>query len=408
MYSKQEGSLHLKMDKTKQGGGTMEALYKWYSKNRWWKAGVNLLLAGCMAMLACPVHAKDAVKIVGIFAQTGKAAANDIPFIRVAQLSIDEINKQGGLLGKPVDYELIDNQSKPISAQAAAEEAVKKKASAVVGAVWSSQSLAMAPVLQEAGIPMITPVSTHPDVTLKGDYIFRACFTDTFQSKVLARFAYEKLKARKAGVIRIVDQEFSTKIANLFAESFEKLGGKLIFEGKCKSDAVDFKALLKEMKEAGPDVVFVPAYAKQSGFLVRQAAAMGVKTVFLSGDGWSQIIKYAGDAVNGNYHSTHWHPDVPIPASVAFCEAYKKKYGEEIPSQAAAVVYDAFMVLADAIRRADSSDPAKIRDALAATQNFQGITGKIQFDKNGDPIDKSIIIIKFENGKAIYDKAIQP
>ena len=184
--------------------------------------------------------------------------------------------------------------------------------------------------------------------------------------------------------------------------------GKLIFEGKCKSDAVDFKALLKEMKEAGPDVVFVPAYAKQSGFLVRQAAAMGVKTVFLSGDGWSQIIKYAGDAVNGNYHSTHWHPDVPIPASVAFCQAYKKKYAEEIPSQAAAVVYDAFMVLADAIRRADSSDPAKIRDALAATQNFQGITGKIQFDKNGDPIDKSIIIIKFENGKAIYDKAIQP
>lgn len=386
----------------------MEALGKWYCVNRWWKAGVHLILAVCIVILAFPVHAKDAVKIVGIFAQTGGAAANDIPFIRVAQLSIDEINRQGGLLGKPVDYELIDNQSKPISAEAAAKEAVKQKASAVVGAVWSSQSLAIAPVLQEAGIPMITPVSTHPDVTLKGDYIFRACFTDTFQSKVLARFAYEKLKARKAGVLKVLDQEFSTKSANLFAESFQKLGGKIIYEGNFKSNAVDFEALLKEIKKSSPDVVFVPAYAKVSGYLVRQAAAMKVKTVFLSGDGWSQIVKYAGDAVNGNYYSTHWHPDVPISASVAFCEAYQKKYGEEIPSQAAAVVYDAFMVLADAIRRADSSDPAKIRDALAATKNFQGITGKIQFDKNGDPIDKSIIIIKFENGKAKYDKDIQP
>jgi len=294
--------------------------------------GFKMLLACCMIMFNCPVYATEPVKIAAVFAKTGKAGLNNIPFIQVAELSVDEINKQGGLLGKPVKLVFIDNKSTPIGSALAAEEAVRQKVSAVVGANWSSHSLAMAPILQKAGIPMITPVSTNPKVTLVGNYIFRACYTDSFQGKVMARFAYKELGSRTAVVLKCLDQKYSMTLAKLFTESFNKFGGKLLFDGSYKSKAVDFKAILDEVKKLQPDVVFVPGYPRDSGLLVKQAASMGIKTTFLSGDGWSQIYKVAGDAVNGSYHATHWHPDIPLPASANFCETYKKSTEEISPA----------------------------------------------------------------------------
>ncbi|MDM8556419.1 ABC transporter substrate-binding protein [Desulfococcaceae bacterium HSG7] len=371
--------------------------------------GFKMLLACCTIMLTCPAYATEPVKIAAIFAKTGKAGLNNIPFIQVAELSVAEINKQGGLLGKPVQLIFIDNKSTPIGAAIAADEAVQQKVTAVVGANWSSHSMAMAPILKEAGIPMITPTSTHPMITPISDYIFRACYTDAFQGKVMAQFAYRELGARTAAVMKCFDQEYSMTLAKLFTESFKKSGGKLLFDGGYKSKAVDFKSILEKVKKLKPDVVFVPGYPRDSGLLVKQAASMGIKTTFLSGDGWSQIYKVAGDAVNGSYHATHWHPDVPLLASVNFCETYKKKYGSDIPSHAASVVYDAFMVLADAIRRAGTTaDRSKIRDALHATRGFQGITGTLEFDANGDPKDKAVIVIKLEKGVSTYFKKIKP
>ncbi|MDK9707380.1 MAG: ABC transporter substrate-binding protein [Desulforhopalus sp.] len=360
-------------------------------------------------LLSSPLHAADAIKIAAIFPATGQSVAEYgmRPHFSGIRLAVRQINDAGGLLGHPVELLEFGDQSTALGAKQAAQEAIKAKAVAVIGASRSSFSLAMAPVLQAAGIPMITPVSTSPEITLVGDYIFRVCFIDDFQGEVMATFAVRELGARTAVVLTNTSQKFSLSLAGLFIEKFKKLGGKILWEGDYLGDAVNFEEQLVKVKELNPDVCFVPGYDTDTGFIVKQSREMGIQSIFLSGDGLQELYKYAGNAAAGTLFVSHWHQESQDPASRQFVQRYQKESATTI-DPIAALSYDAVMLLADAVRRANSPEPVKIRAALAKTRGFTGVTGDITFDANRNPVDKSAVVLKFEKDSWVYVKTITP
>ncbi|MDM8556878.1 ABC transporter substrate-binding protein [Desulfococcaceae bacterium HSG7] len=372
------------------------------------KQGIRVILFCFITSFALPAIGAEPAKIAAIFAKTGIAAANNAPYSQMIELAVEELNNQGGLLGHPVELILLDNISTPLGSKLAAKKAVKLQVTAVIGAIWSSHSLAAGPVLQEAGIPMITPISTNPKVTGIGNYVFRICFIDSFQGKAMARFAYDELGAKNAIVLEIINEQFSLTLAEYFVKSFTKYGGNMLLKSSYKNDAVDFAVLLKKVKKLQPDVVYVPGYARDSGLLIKQAVSMGIRTTFLGGDGWNLIYDYGGDTIEGNFHSAAWHPSVPYAKSIHLQKIYSQKYKNKLTHTGAPLAYDAVMLLADAVKRAGTLDRSGIRNALAETQGFQGAAGTVTFDKQGDPLNKEVIILKLEKGGAAYFKSVKP
>ena len=346
--------------------------------------------------------ASEPVKIALILSRTGIAAKDNAPAIKGAELAVEEINSKGGLLGHCLQMIIIDNKSTPLGSKFAAEEAVKLNVAAVIGAMWSSHSMPMISILQKARIPMISPTSTKQEVTLAHDYIFRVCITDETQGRILAMFAYMDLKAQTVVILKNINEEYSLGLAESFARFFTQKGGKVLYQGNYKGKAVDFVDILTETKKIHPDVIFIPGYARDSGFIVKQAVKMGIKSTFLGGDGWEDTIyNYSGNAIEGAYYAIHWHPEVLFAQNKHFLKLYRKKYGKKNNNVIPPLTYDSIMLFADAVRRAGSPDRIEIRNALAETKDFQGAAGTITFDDNGDPLNKKAIILRLENGSSI-------
>ncbi len=348
------------------------------------------------------------LRIAAVFSESGIAAPHNKPLIEMTKLAVDKINENGGILGKQVRLLLLDNLSTPIGSAMAARKCVEQQVAAVIGAHWSSHSLAMAPILEEAAIPMISPGSTNPDVTKGRNYIFRTCFIDSFQGLAMAKFAYNNLQARSAVVATAIDEDYSTVLGQFFSRAFEKAGGRVLEEIGYRGSATDFSENIRKILEGRPDVVYLPGYTRDSGLFIKQAVKMGVQATFLGGDAWDEIETYAGAAVAGSFQSAPWHPEVPYSASEEMKQFFKDVYGREIANNSSPLAYDAVMLLADAITRAGSTDRQAIRDALATTRDFRGATGSITFDGSGDPLDKGIIIIEFKDGQRVFKETIQP
>ncbi len=365
-----------------------------------------ILLLWIFIIITTNCFAKESIRIAAIFAKTGIASVQNAPYIQMVEFGVEEINSRGGILGQPVELIVLDNKSTPIGSALAAQQAVNLKVVAVVGSGLSSHSLAAAPVLQQEGIPMITPVSTNPKVTKIGSFIFRICFIDSFQGAAMAKFAYKNLKARTAVVLKNVDEAYSLTLGEYFTDAFKEIGGKVLWEGTYRGKAVEFSTLLNKTAALDPDTVYIPGYIRDSGLIIKQAKSMGIKTIFLGGDAWAEIYSYGGNSVDGSYHSAPWHPDVQFEKSIHLLKLFRQKFKKEISNTSAPLSYDAVMVLADAIERAGSFESSKIRDALAQTNGFKGATGKITFDDYGDPKGKEVIILKLENGQKLYHKAI--
>ncbi len=355
------------------------------------------------------VHAADTVKVAAIFAKTGDAAAPNLMYLYGARFAVEEINRKGGLLGRRVELVEIDNQSTALGSKAAAEQAVREGVTAVIGGSRSSFALALAPVLQAAKIPMISPSATIPEFTHAGDYIFRACFVDDFQGAVMAAFAIRDLKAGTAVVLTNTGNKYSMGLARVFVQQYRKAGGHVLLHGEYLEDVTDFPVLLKQVRKLNPKVVFVPGYGIDTGLIMKTAAGMGIRLQYLGGDGWSEemIYQYAGDAVEGSYCCTSWNKNSPDRLSRKFVECFEKSYGK-ILSYTPPLTYDSFMLLADAVRRAGSLDHARIRDALASTRGFRGVTGEITFDANRNPVNKPAVILRYEKGATVYVKTVRP
>ena len=354
---------------------------------------------------AAAVFAAEAVKVASIYAHSGAAAsANSSPYTGV-RYGVAEINRRGGILGRPVELVELDNRSTPIGSKVAADQAVKAGVIAIIGASWSSHSLALAKVAQAAGIPMITTDSTHERVTMVGDYIFRVCYTDPFQGLVMAHFAAFDLKAKSATVMIDSTSDYSIGLAAVFDRNFTVRGGTIRKRVYYKHQQDHYRKELEVVRQADSDVLFLPGHDESAAILL-EAQRVGVRSIPVGCDGWSpdNFFQRGGNRLPLGYYCTHWAEDVDNLRSRQFVKRYKQK-GHILSIEPLA--YDAVLLLADAATRAGSVQPEPLKSALAATRGFPGITGDISFDRNGDPI-KAAVVMEIRNGKAAFLKSIFP
>ncbi len=310
------------------------------------------------------------------------------------QLAVDEINAAGGVVGKKLEIVIEDDQGRPEQAKTVASKlVVQDKVQVLIGEATSTNSLAAAPVAQEAKIPMITHASTNEGVTQVGDYIFRVCFIDSFQGAVMAKFAAGSLKAKTAAVIGDVNSTYSKGLTEVFEQEFTKLGGKIVSKQFYTQNDPDFKGQLTTIRALNPDVIYIPGYYGQVGIIARQARELGMNMPLLGGDGWDspEIWKLGGESLKNTYISNHYTSDNPAPEVQNFVKSYKAKYGAE-PDSMAVLAFDAVNLLADAIKRAGSADSQKLRESLARTKEFPGVTGKITINDQRDAVKLAVVL----------------
>ncbi|MET0291871.1 MAG: ABC transporter substrate-binding protein [Steroidobacteraceae bacterium] len=381
------------------------------------RAGALLsLLAGAALATGCSksgdgAAAADTIRIGEFASLTGKEATFGQSTHKGTELAIEELNAAGGVLGKKIEFIAEDNRSQPGESATIAKKLITRdKVVAILGEVASGRSLEAAPIAQASGVPMISPSSTNPKVTETGDYIFRVCFTDPFQGKLLAEFANRSLKAKKVAVFSDVAAPYSMGLAQYFREAFTASGGQIASEQKYTGGDKDFRAQLTVIKNTNPDAIIVPGYYTDVGLIVAQARQLGINVPLFGGDGWEapELLQIAGaQALEGTYYSTHFSPDNTDPLAQKFVAAYKAKYNGETPDAMAALGYDSAMVLADAIKRAGGTEGPKLRDALAATKDLPGATGATTLDAKRDA-SKPAVIITVKDGKFQFVETIAP
>lgn len=369
---------------------------------------VVLTLASFLIIFACGKK-EDVIKIGEYGSLTGLTATFGINTDRGIKMAVERINQEGGLLGKKVVVIVEDDQGKPEEAATAVTKLVNQdKVIAVLGEVASSRSLAGAPICQQAKVPMITPSSTNPKVTQVGDFIFRVCFIDPFQGEVMAKFAYNTLKIKRAAILRDIKNDYSVGLADYFKDTFTKLGGRIVADESYSEGDIDFRAQLTSVKTKNPETIFVPGYYTEVGLLVRQARDLGFRIPIIGGDGWDspKLVEIGGKALNGCYYSNHYSPEDTSQVIQNFVKEFQAKYNE-IPDAMAPLGYDAAMILFEAIKKAGSTDGEKIREIIAQTRDFPGITGKITINEERNAV-KPAVVLKVEDGKIKFVETVLP
>lgn len=310
------------------------------------------------------------------------------------KLAMEAVNGAGGVNGKQIRIELEDDQSDATKAETAVKRLIDEKhVIAVLGEVASGSSLAGGRVCQDNHIPMISPSSTKTNVTEIGDDIFRVCFIDPFQAAVMARFAHDGLKVTNVAIFTNKTAPYSIGFSDDFEKAFTRMGGKIVAKQAYSKDDKDYRGALTAIKAANPQAILVPGYYSDAGAIAKQARDLGITVPLLGGDGWDSqtLFQTGGDAVNGCYFSDHVAVDDPNPTVQNFVKTYEAKYGKK-PDALAALAYDAANLMFDAMKRAKSLSSADIRDAIAATKDFPGVTGKITIDSKRNASKPAVII----------------
>jgi branched-chain amino acid transport system substrate-binding protein len=333
--------------------------------------------------------------LVGEFGSfTGSEATFGISTHEGVMMAIDEKNKAGGVKGRQLKVLNLDDQGKPEEAAAVVTRLItQNNVVAIIGEVASSRSLAAAPIAQQHQIPMISPSSTNPQVTEIGNYIFRVCFIDPFQGTAMAKFANNNLKAKKVAILRDVKSDYSVGLANFFAKTFQELGGQIVDTVDYQSGDMNFMAQLHRIKSKTPDAIFLPGYYTEVGLIAQQAKQAGLKVPLLGGDGWdsSKLYEIAKDAINGHYFSNHYTTESTDPAVQDFIKKYKERYNK-VPDGLAALGYDSAKILIEAMERATEIQPAVIRDELAKTKDFKGVTGTISINEERNAVKPAVVV----------------
>jgi branched-chain amino acid transport system substrate-binding protein len=325
-------------------------------------------------------------------------------------MAASELNDSGGINNRKIDVVIQDDRGSPEEAARRTAKLIDQdKVVAIIAGGTSGNSRAAAPKAQSSHVPFISTSATDPAVTQVGDYIFRACFVDSFQGEVMASFAANTLKAQKAAVLFDFNSPYGRGLTSFFALSFKKFGGRIVSEQSYTQGDADFKGQLSTIRSAEPDVIYIPGYYGDVALIAKQARMIGLTQPLLGGDGWDapELWQLGGDALNGSYISTHYSIDDPSPAIQKFVEGYKQRYGNLLPDAHAALAYDAARLLFDAIARAGTTDSGKLRDALAQTKNFGGVTGIINMDADHNAI-KPAVVLKLQDVRSIYQETIQP
>ncbi|HEX2835487.1 MAG TPA: ABC transporter substrate-binding protein [Thermoanaerobaculia bacterium] len=388
-------------------------------KKTWIVLGTALL---SLAFIGCPPSTENAGSTAGSGDQTGEILVGEYGSLTGGQatfgqsthngimLAVEEINAAGGVNNRKIAVKTEDDQSKSEEAATAVTKLISQNnVIAVLGEVASSSSLAAAPICQSNKVPMITPSSTNERVTAVGDYIFRMCFIDPYQGEAMANYLSKQANMKSAAILVDVKSDYSTGLAANFKKTFVANGGKVVIEQSYAQGDSDFRAQLTAIKGTNPEVIFVPGYYNDIGQIAIQARDLGMKQPLAGGDGWEspKLIEIGGKALEGCFYSNHYHVDDPAPAVQQFVQKYQEKYGAK-PDSLAALAYDSARVLADAIKRAGTTDGAKLRDAIAATKDFSGVTGNITLGPDRNPIGKKLVVLEIKNGQTVLKAAVDP
>lgn len=379
-----------------------------------------ILLAGCGggqpksdssgSSQSSPAGSGEVIKIGHYASMSGGTANFGQSSDKGSRLAIAEANAAGGVLGKQLELITEDTRSQSTEARTSALKLIQQdKVVALLGEVASSNSIAAAPEAQKAQIPMVSPASTNPEVTQKGDYIFRICFIDPFQGEVMAKFAHNSLGKKTAAIFTDVKSAYSVGLAQYFKETFVSLGGQVVSEEAYSQGDIEFKAQLTKIKQTAPEVLFIPGYYSEVGLIARQARELGLEAVLMGGDGWDspKTIEVGGASVEGAYFSNHYSADDPNPVIQDFIVKYKEAHNGETPDAMAVLGYDAARIVIDAIRRAGSTQGSAIRDALAATVDFPGVSGTITIDAERNA-RKAAVVLKIDGGALRFAERVNP
>ncbi|MBI2517635.1 MAG: ABC transporter substrate-binding protein [Opitutae bacterium] len=354
--------------------------------------------------------AEDTIKIGEYGAFTGANADFGIAARKGVILAVEEANAAGGVLGKKIELLIEDNQSKQGESATIAKKFVSRdKVVAVLGGNISNHSLEAAPVYQTAKIPMIAITSTNPRVTEIGNYIFRVCFIDPFQGAALAKFARDTLKLQRVAILTSVNNAYSVGLSKVFRERFTAAGGTIVAEQKHNEGDKDFRAQLTAVKAAGAEAILHSGNYTEGALICKQARALGFTGALFGGDAWEgpDLVAIGGAAVEGTYYSTHASSESPNPATQAFVKRYQARWNGETPNATTTLGYESAILLFDAMRRAGTTESAALRDALAATKDFPGVTGSITIDEKRNA-SKPAMIIVVKDGKFKFVEAVQP
>ena len=374
-----------------------------------WRVGVavaaTLVAAACgreqSSGAAAPIRIGHFASLTGDTATFGRSTDNGI------RMQIEEVNDRGGVLGRPLELVTEDDRSVTEEARTAAQKLLQRdQVVALLGEVASSRSLAAAPEAQRARVPMISPASTNPRVTEVGDYVFRACFIDPFQGAVMAKFAGETLGAKRVAILFDFKQDYSVGLADFFRKTFQSMGGEIVADERYTSGDIEFRAQLTKIRATHPDAIFVPGYYTEAGLIAKQARELGITAPLLGGDGWdsTRTLEIGGAAVEGNFFSNHYAADSDSPLVQAFVKKYRAKYGE-VPDAMAVLGYDAAGILVDALGRAGTTEGPKLRDAIAATKDYAGVSGTITMDAQRNA-RKDAVVIEIKDGGFRYKQTV--
>lgn len=326
-------------------------------------------------------------------------------------MAMDEVNAAGGIGGRKIKVITEDDQSKAEEAANAVTKLISQNnVVAVLGEVASSSSLAAAPICQSNKVPMITPSSTNPTVTEKGDYIFRMCFLDSYQGDSMAKYLTRKLGIKTAAILIDVKSDYSTGLAGFFEKSFVANGGRIVAKQSYAQGDNDFKSQLTTLRAANPQVLYVPGYYNDIGQIAIQARDLGMKQPLVGGDGWEspKLVEIGGKALEGCFYSNHYFPGDPSNTVRDFVTKYKERYGQT-PDALAALGYDAAKVLAEAMKRAGAKlEGQAIRDAIASTKGHVGVTGAITLGPDRNPVGKKLVIVEVKNGQLTLKDTVEP
>ncbi|NSW83836.1 MAG: ABC transporter substrate-binding protein [Syntrophothermus sp.] len=381
------------------------------------------IVAGCQSKTTenqtetpkAPTETKEPIKVGVNVELSGGVASYGTNCRNGVVLAFDEINKAGGVDGRTIDYVIMDCKSDSAEATNVAARLVGQKVVALIGPLVTGSVLGAEPIASKNKIPLIAPAATAMAATVDEktgktkEFVFRTCFIDPFQGGLMGNYAYDTLKAKKAAILMDTSTDYSKGLAKAFKEAFVGKGGTIVAEeGYVKNDK-DFKATLTKIKNKVPDVIYVPGYYNEAGLIIKQARELGITVPILGGDGWdsAELVNIAGaKALNNTFFTNHYSSADKDPKVVKFVKAYEAAY-KTTPDAFAALGYDSAYLLVDAIKRAGSTDGVKIKEALAATKDFSGVTGTFSMDELHNPV-KSAVLIEMVDGKQVVKTKIQP
>ena len=374
---------------------------------------INMFVVGAMMLIGgCgksgEVAKPETIKIGGMAPLTGALAIYGVTTTNGAELAVKEINENGGILGKKIEYIILDTKGDSTEAVMAYNKLVDEKVAGIIGEVTSKPTLAVAEVAVQDNMPLITPTGTQVDITEAGPNVFRVCFTNPYQGKVLAITSKERLGADTVAVMLNNSSDYSDGITKAFIEESEKLGMKVMgVEGYSDGDK-DFKPQLTKLAAMNPDVVLIPEYYEQAALIATQAREVGVKSIFVGSDGWDGIAKTLDkssySAIENSYFTNHFSMEDQSEKIQNFLKDYRETYKED-PSAFSALGYDAIYMMKSAIEKAGTTDKQKVVDALKGIE-YDGITGYLTFDDHNNPV-KAVTVLKIENGKYIFDSKVK-